>query len=430
MSNHINVMFELPVTVYKHGAGISKGGASKGPGMVIVPLLQVSSNKTMADIKTIIKKCGQLSSEFNVVRNRSPDELAEYEVISNVADFLNCHRFSVGGVLASTVDCYILEKQASYSNLIYAQLKPFLHFPQNPNIRDYLKDHHTSLLDLNPPLLNNAIAAMKVEIPPDNESFQQSLLSIVNALQVISNHTKPKLDYSKKLRRTIIDIPLYLCLGLLEKSLNVKREIGMEENLVSSEDQAVAKCLKDSGDMVGRGPVDYLIEGIVFATGAEEDEDTENVEDTEVEGKVSGSSEHFPPADLEANVKVDDAALYQVIGQAHDLMFVKQEGRKRTVQGDAVGRLIVQNKKVIAILSTGHSWEVYRCTAGDRDQSGEVAMNVEFMGRTTMQVLRYLERTQRTSSHVVTASEDRFTLEPQQVQDVMYLILAVLTNKF
>ena len=101
-------------------------------------------------------------------------------------------------------------------------------------------------------------------------------------------------------------------------------------------------------------------------------------------------------------------------------------GTKRTLVGDVVdrSRLTVARSKAIGILATGHTWEVYTVNHNVVNHK----LEVYYHGKRNIKVLRTINN-KRTSSFKVKNANEMMQIEEQEVEEVMYLILAVLLNK-
>jgi hypothetical protein len=139
------------------------------------------------------------------------------------------------------------------------------------------------------------------------------------------------------------------------------------------------------------------------------------------------SGNKFLFTDIEAKTDLNDGALYQLLGQIHDALYVKVEaqGQKRKLEADIENagtiRVKLNREKVIGILSTGHRAEVFSIRV-DPDTLRKI---VVFHGRRTLKVLRYLETTLRTSSFIVKDWSVEENIDDNELDEMLLLFIAV-----
>ena len=244
----------------------------------------------------------------------------------------------------------------------------------------------------------------------------------------------PKCEYNEKLRRTVIDIVIYTALEVVNQifSGSTPREILVEEGIFNEKDVDIPVT---PAEIIGSGPLDYYIpEGVIISAQSFDEGKEVFLEDENVEEESSSTAEETVSSftDIEAKVKLDDCALYQLLGQIHDSLYVKvdSQGEKRKLEADTdieAGsniRVKLNRKKVIGILSTGHRAEVFSIRVHPTTRRKIVA----FHGRRSLKVLRYQESTLRTSSFKVKDYTTPVSIEDKELDEMLLLFIAVFLD--
>ena len=244
----------------------------------------------------------------------------------------------------------------------------------------------------------------------------------------------PREEYNEKARRTIIDILIYSALDVVNKftpDIN-RREVVVEESLFNEQDYELPA---KPNEIIGSGPLDYVIpEGfVVFARKEDENKEFMEEEMDEEEDEIGGSSTAAPLTittpfvDIEAKVTLNDRSLYQLLGQMHDAMYVKveEQGTKRKLEAEDGGTRVKLNRnKIVGILCTGHTAEVYTIRF---DETSRMKV-VKYHGKRSIKILRYLPSTNRTLSIKVTDSSQLFEIIESELKDMLLLLMALFLN--
>lgn len=404
------VVFDICVYPFGQGVGTNAG---KKP---LIETFQVYTNKCFADIKEAIKNMGKIYDEFVLVRNDSNQNMSSVVGVTTVEEFLK------GLMLLPDYRkvIYAMNIHSSYCNIVFPQIKERLEFPQSLALQTLSADHHKHLTNITPDIainISSAISEAKKKFPLEGQVVRDAVDLAVKMLQLVCDNTAPKESFNEKIRRTIIDIPLHVTLGIINQPGNVRRELMMEESVYTDN----ASGIRNPTEIIGSGQLDYMLpEGIVITTGSH---DEQQANESEV-------SEEFPFTEIEAKIDVSDKYLYQLLAQLHDCLYVHEEfrGAKRTLQGDILEKkLIYGRERAFGILCTGHTWEVYSIVRNPAKSKNEVF----YHGKRQMKVLRYLQSTTRTSSFKVALRDGEYEtarIVRSEVEEVIYLILAVLTN--
>ncbi len=262
-----------------------------------------------------------------------------------------------------------------------------------------------------------------------SQIFEDAKKTAKRMLGIISKNTMPKREHSEKSRKTVIDIVIYSALEVVNQifSESQPRGIFVEEGLFNDKDGAIPVL---PAEIIGSDPLDYYVPGGVIISTQSIDEGEETiVEDVNMEDESSGNNvSSF--TDIEAKTDLNDNALYQLLGQLHDALYVKVEaqGQKRKLEADIENagtiRVKLNREKVIGILSAGHRAEVFSIRV-DPDTLRKI---VVFHGRRTLKVLRYLEPTLVTSSFRVKDWTVEVCIDDSELDEMLLLFIAVFSK--
>jgi hypothetical protein len=409
LPNKLITFLSFTVAVYPYGNGITSLTGKRSIGN-----FTFYSNEGFSYVKPQIGRSVP-GVDFELYRNdrfKPGDSI----LVTDTPEFLQCKEIN-GNKFAA----FYLLLHDSYSQLVFKQVSSFLTFPQMlPGFTDRASKHHEILTNASD-LLGQPLSTIKASTasnPTFKQTFDQYIEMAIHFLELFANQTAAKSSYSEKCRRTLIDIVIYTALGINNNFSNCRREIAVEKELFTD------KVLDP--DIVGKGPLDYSIpEGIILNCASEQGEEEEGVENQEgEENEPEEEKDKNVFIDVEAKVDLEDKSLYQLLGQLHDSMYVvSDEGRnkRKAEKDDPTQKLKVARKHVVGVLTTGHRWEFYTMTYLPDERKSEVY----FLGRRTLKVLRYLT-TSRTSSYFVQSSMEIITVNRQEVEEVIYVLLAVL----
>jgi hypothetical protein len=416
----------LQLVVYAFGTGISVM-TGKRP-YVNCESIDITSEQNFQDEMAGLLTKSKVAGDVTFVRNESFNQMAQPVAIEKFEDLLKCQMDSEGRCIL-----FILPAKNSYSNIQYPQLAKHIEFPQNPSIHKLSKFHHQTLTAVSTDTLDKAIAAMKefVEKTPAFLSAMERVShSMIKELQRRTNFTTPQVAFNEATRRVVIDVILYAGLELFSDIFGL-RQLDLEQELLHD------KPLPQLANLfLGSGKLDYWISGgVIVARSPFDDFATEDVP-TEPQLTECISSSHAATEEANLNVpvegkdEIEDKALYQLGAQLRDAMYVREtsvdrSSTKRCLDGNAK----VCQDKVVGLLCTGHTWEVYGMT----HQAGKSVMSFLYHGKRVIKVLRYLSNTSRTSSFKMPhpkelQSEQVDTVEicPNETKELLYLLLVVM----
>eukprot|EP01039_Chlorochromonas_danica_P007894 gene7894-8707_t len=423
------------VIAYPYGSGISNLTGK-------TPLLETYVNSFERISDSPLAEIDIQKGAYNVVMNDRKN-LSQPIRVSNALDLCNAKWH--GKFYA----VFCLLKHSSYSDLNFNQLHESIVYQKNGEdteeaIRAFTTTmkatptgHRARLTEgadrLGQPI--NITWESIISTPENLEIFNRLLLVAKEMLEIVSNGTMPKTEYNEKVRRTVIDIVVYTALAITNRLFGAKpqREILVEESLFNEKDKDLPE---EPEEIIGSGPLDYAFpEGVVIvgqrADEGEEGNAIEEIEDV-VAGRKLGSSSseegtEAPFVDVEAKVNLNDRALYQLLGQIHDAMYVKAEvqGLKRKLDAEpGSDRVKLNRNKVIGVLSTGYRVEVFSIKIAATSQK-----IVEYYGTRKLKVLRYIQSSGRNSSFKVPDHTVPVVIEQEELKQMLLLFIAVFTNR-
>ncbi len=110
-----------------------------------------------------------------------------------------------------------------------------------------------------------------------------------------------------------MDIVLHTALGVVIQASRIHRELLLEQSLYT--ETPIEFTGNPPTDIIGSGPLDYVLpEGVVLTPSAFDDV----VEEEEQTSAVS-----YPFIDLEVKASLEDQALYQLLAQMHACLCMK-----------------------------------------------------------------------------------------------------------
>lgn len=328
---------------------------------------------------------------------------------------------------------FCLPKHSIYSDLIFAQIKDSMMFQCNPGdsrekierftaaMKNATKDHYTILTSGKDRLQDSIqrVSSLLQSNPQSLQIFTEAKDTAKKMLGFISRNTFPRTVYNEKSRHTIIDVVIFSALEVANAlSESPRREVLVEETLFNEKDKSLPRVPQE---IIGSGPLDYIVREGVIILPLRSDEGEEAL--MQLEGTASIEDE-----DLEEKVNLEDKALYQILGQMHDAMYVKVEaqGLKRKLEADVESghQVKLNRQRVIGILSTGHRVEVFsiRLDPSTRDKI------VEFHGRRTLKVLRYEAKSHQSSSFKVQDYTQEPEIEDSELSQMLLLFVAIFLN--